>query len=341
MAPKRHHYLPQFYLRGFLNPNRDSLNVIKIDDGDIFRTKPLNVGCEADWNRVRNDSTTVEAHFAKIDGATSRVLRKIAEDEVLPTEIDDLGLLLYFAARISIHNPTIRNSLRTGLTNHLDHQARWWTSSSGIYYDGENQDKGKSIPYEDMKRFVDEGRFKINFEHGYFLTHESRFINEHVIPLFCKLHWSLLIAADSTENFVCSDRPAFMSAMFTRVSSQAEFAPGVMFTMPLNRRIYLYADSQGILPQQFYIHKKDRRHLSMLSVPWLNSRTIYGGQLHVYSGDLDWEIATASGENRRANSLIGKNIKDVVETWFQRWHDLDRALIDSALQTVQPQKANA
>ena len=71
----------------------------------------------------------------------------------------------------------------------------------------------------------------------------------------------------------------------------------------------------------------------MLSVPFLNSRTIYGAQRHIYAGDLNWEIGTASGEKRNANSLIGKKVKDVIDAWYNAYHDDDNSLKDTVLKT--------
>ena len=338
MPAKRHHFLPRFYLRGFLKHNRNQLTVIKMENGDFFKTDTKNVGLEADWNRVGDDRASVEEHLAKIDSATSQVLNKIAKDEVLPTETDDITLLFYFAARLSVHNPSLRDSLRKDKTNHLKHVGRWQTSSSGIYYQA-NKDKeiDKLVPYERMKRAVDnlvDGKYKIGFGHGYFFKHETKFIEQDLIPIFCNLHWSLLIAKDPTESFVCSDYPVFMNTGLTELPGETELIPSLAFSLPLNRRMCLYANSLGFLPEIYYMHKEDWAGNSMLSVPHLNSRTIYRTKRHVYAGDLNWEMATANGEKRDANSLINKKIKDVVDTWYKQYHFEDNSLKNLALDTV-------
>ena len=338
MPAKRHHYLPQFYLRGFLKHNRNHLTVIKIDDGDFFQTDTKNVGIETDWNRVGEDRSSIEEHFAKIDGATSHLLSKIDQDEALPTDVDDISLLFYFIARLSVHNPSIRNSLRKHTTNHLKHIGRWHTSSPGIYY-GANKEKDidKIVPYERMKKVVEnleDGKYKISFGHGYFLKHETKFIEEDMIPLFLKLNWSLLITNGQAESFVCSDRPIFMNTTFNQIPGETELIPGLTFSLPLNRRMCLYANSLDFLPEIYYIHKEDWVGNSTLSVPHLNSRTIYMTQRHIYAGDLNWEIATASGGKRNADSLIGKKIEDAINVWFNAYHFEDNSLKNLALDAV-------
>ena len=335
MPAKRHHYLPQFYLRGFLKHNRKQLTVLKIDDGDFFQTDTKNIGIETDWNRVCNDRSSIEEHFAKIDGATSQVIKKIAEDETLPTDIDDICLLYYFIARISVHNPSLRDRLKEAETNDFKDFARWKTSSPDIYYETvKDQNVDELVPYEPMKRFVEEGKYKINFDHGYFLKHESKFIEENLIPLFLQLNWSLLVTEDQAGIFVCSDRPVFMNTTFSQVPGKTELIPGLTFSLPLNRRMCLYADSLGFLPITHYIRKEDVLDNSSLSVPFLNSRTIYTAQRHIYAGDLNWEMATATGGKRNADSLVGKNVNDVIDAWYNAYHFEDNSLKNLALDTV-------
>ena len=338
MEPKRHHFLPQFYLRGFLDPDKGYINVLKVDDGNLFQTNPSNIGCEKDWNRIGDDRSSAEEHFAKIDGVTSEVLKKTFENEILPTEMDDMVLLIYFAGRLCVHNPSVRNGLRSAQTNYLKHLGRWRTSSPGVYYDTtKNQGLNRAVSYEQMRRFVediDEGKSKIVYDHGYFLGVEDRFIEENLLPLLCRLHWSLLIIEDYTESFVCSDRPVFLNTMFTQFPDETEFTPGFAFTLPLNRRMCLYADTLNIFPGVCYINKEDEHQNPLLSIPFLNTRTIYEAKRQIYAADLNWEITTISGEKRNANSLIGKNIKNVVNAWHKRYSRDDKSLRDLAFKTV-------
>ncbi len=335
MPAKRHHFLPQFYLRGFLKHNRSQLNVIKLDNGDFFKTDTKNIGCETDWNRVCDDRSTAEEYFAEIDGATSQILKKIVQRETLPTEEDDRVLLLYFVARLSVHNPIIRNVLRKFQTDIFNHLGRWWTSSPGVYYEKvESQDTDKLIPYEHMKRFVEEGAYEINFDHGYFLKHEAKFIQETLIPMLYNLNWSLVIAKDPTESLVCSDRPVFMNPTFSQLPGETEFIPDFSLTLPLNKQMCLYGDRLGILPEIYNVYKEKRADASMLSVPFLNSRTTYGAQRHIYAGDLNWEIGTATGGKRDANSLIGKKIRGVIDAWYNAYHSDHNFLKDLTLDTI-------
>ena len=51
---RNHHYIPQFYLRGFLNPSckKKQLYVIDKIKKQHFVTTPRNVGSQRDFNRM-------------------------------------------------------------------------------------------------------------------------------------------------------------------------------------------------------------------------------------------------------------------------------------------------
>lgn len=49
--PRRQHFVPQFYLRGFAG-EKDQLFVVDRPSKKTFRTAPKNVAAERDFNRV-------------------------------------------------------------------------------------------------------------------------------------------------------------------------------------------------------------------------------------------------------------------------------------------------
>ena len=98
-------------------------------------------------------------------------------------------------------------------------------------------------------------------------------------------------------------------------------------------RVYVKLRENGEITN-FLSYKEDWVGNSTLCVPYLNSRTIYRAQRHIYAGDLNWEIATATGGKRDANSLIGKTVKDVIDAWYNAYYFEDNSLKDLALKTV-------
>ena len=70
---RNNHYIPQFYLKGFLDPNlsKEQLCVIDKIEKRHFVTSPRNVGSQRDFNRVDipgKPIDTVEKSLSEIEG---------------------------------------------------------------------------------------------------------------------------------------------------------------------------------------------------------------------------------------------------------------------------------
>ena len=76
---RNHHYVPQFYLRGFLDPDlkKEQLNVIDKVGRRRFPANPRKIAVKCDFNRVNilgQPIDQVEKIFAEMDGEVARVL---------------------------------------------------------------------------------------------------------------------------------------------------------------------------------------------------------------------------------------------------------------------------
>jgi Protein of unknown function (DUF4238) len=73
MAKKRHHFIPQVYLREFCDPNDPGfLWMYKKEGGPIVRTQPVNVGVESNLYTVagldgESDTDSLENIFCKVE----------------------------------------------------------------------------------------------------------------------------------------------------------------------------------------------------------------------------------------------------------------------------------
>ena len=223
---RNHHYIPQFYLKGFLDPSlpKEQLHVIEKNERREFLTNPRNVGSQRDFNRVETPELPIDDAekrvFALIDSKAEKVLKYIADNGTLPTD-PKMDTLIYFVAVLAAHNPQIRN-IMINVETELHRQRMKSIVSSREMYESQLEQVSsvsKEVPYEVMKQFVEEGNFTIKYPHGYHLGHELEAIQKIVVPLFSRMQWSLLITEAGTSNFVCSDRPVFVS--YFRVTASA------------------------------------------------------------------------------------------------------------------------
>ncbi len=112
---RNHHYVPQFHVRGFLDPNLqgEGLHVIDKINKRHFVSTPRRVAWERDFNRVDipgQPIDEVEKLFSQIEGKVARVLKIIEKNAILPKGAD-LETLIYFVALLYRHNPQARNNI--------------------------------------------------------------------------------------------------------------------------------------------------------------------------------------------------------------------------------------
>ena len=211
---RNHHYIPQFYLRGFLDPNlkKKQLHVIDKIDRRHFVTTPRNVGSQNDFNQVNIPGQPIDAAeklFAEMDGEVDRVLKDIAENATLP-EGTDMDILIYFVALLYMHNPQIRNNIGNYETTVIKQVVKALLFRPERYESYRQQEKavGKELPeYETMKQFVDSEDYDIKYGPGHHLRYELESIDNVIFPLLRQRKWSLFIAEEGVSDFVCSDRP--------------------------------------------------------------------------------------------------------------------------------------
>ena len=294
---RNHHYIPQFYLKGFLDPSlpKEQLHVIDKTERRSFLTNPRNVGSKRDFNRAEIPELPADDAenriFGLIDREAAKALKYIADNRKLPTGTE-MRNLIYFVAVLAAHNPYIRDILISAEME-LHKQRMMSLIYSREVYESEMQQQrpsGPKVPYEVAKQFVEKECYtiKINFPYGYHMGHELKTIQEIVFPLFSRMQWSLLLAEAGRSNFVSSDRPAVLFEIIDpphqRHYSNTPTKPIVNdleLTMPLNLRMALYA-TFGDPPSIATASERD--------IAFINGRTIHAATRQIYCSHLDFKF---------------------------------------------------
>ncbi len=276
---RNHHYIPQSYLRGFLDLSlkKEQLHVIDKIERRHFVTSPRNVGSQRDFNRVEIPGMPIdelEKRFAQIDGEVARVLKYIVKNKILP-EDTDMGLLINFVASLLGRNPQIRSNMADATTEIIKQMVTSLVSSRAVVTE-----------YEDMKRFVEEDRYHINLR-GHHLKYESDAIRDVILPHLSQRKWSLLIAEEDTSDFVCSDHPALLVCTNPPDNPyHPDTCPGLgtrntELTMPLNHRMALAANFEN----RSYIGAVNERTVAVI-----NARTIHSPARWIYCSNLAFKF---------------------------------------------------
>lgn len=294
---RNHHYIPQCYLRGFLDPSlkKEQLHVIDKIDVKHFVTTPRNVGSQNDFNRVNipgNPIDVVEKLLAEMDGKVDQVLKYVIENETLPADVD-MKILIYFVALLYMHNPQIRSHLEDAETMVRKRFARVLLSRPELYeaYRLQQRTVGKELPkYEEMQQFVESEDYDIRYGHGHHLKYELESIDNVVLPLLSQRKWSLFMAEEGASDFVCSDRPVCLISIGDPPANPDHpyniGGPGLAennteLTMPLNRRMALFA----VLGGSSYSRTVDE-----MTIAHVNERTIRSAARQIYCSSLDFKF---------------------------------------------------
>ena len=112
--PRRHHYVPKFYLAGFTKYGTvdGELYVLDQRQRKQWKSTPLKTAHQRDFHAIEArpgaDPMVVEKSFADIEGKCSRVVANVIEQGKLPTG-EDHDILLNFVAMMAVRVPGIRN----------------------------------------------------------------------------------------------------------------------------------------------------------------------------------------------------------------------------------------
>ena len=292
---RNHHYISQFYLKGFLDPSRskEQLCVINKIERRHFVTHPRNVGSKRDFNRVDilgEPIDAVEKLLADIEAEVTRVLKHVEDKTALPGDTD-MDTLLYFVALLYGHNPQFRDNLSSSETMVIKQMLKAILSNPERYesYSQQEREAGKEVSeYEEVKRFVEEENFDIRYGHGHHLRYELQATDE-ILSLLRHRQWSLFIAEEGASDFVCSDRPV---ALITIKDSPQNpdhpyniGGPGLAqsdteMTIPLNRRMALFGSFE--IPS--YISTVDEKVIADV-----NDRTIRSATKQIYCSNLGFK----------------------------------------------------
>ncbi len=288
---RNHHYVPQFYLRGFSDPELQNEQLHVIDKGDRrhFVTTPRNIASQRDFNRINIQDYPVdeiEKQLAQIEGRAAMVLRSIAENATLPEEDTDMHYLINFVAILAANNPQIRNRL-IDRDRETSRQIIQSLVASRAVYESRLSDLGieDRIGYEAAKAFVESGRYTIGIEDpfGYYLSVVFYGLYKAVLPVIFTMHWSLVIAEEGETDFICSDLPAVLFRIVNtilpipnEVDSTGNITVSLELTMPLNPRMAIYATT---FPTEY-----------QMSPSYMNKRTIDVATRHIYCSNLDFKF---------------------------------------------------
>ncbi len=281
---RKHHYLPQAYLAAFTDTSQKDgqFNVLDIHSGRSFRTSPINVAAERDFNRIDIEGhppDAIEQALAPFEAQAVAAIRKVVETKEFPND-DDWNWILNLLGLIAVRNPQLREVFNHSHEQVIHRIGNLLVSDKSIWNhhikkareSGENIDD--NVSFEDVKQFVEEKKYQIEFSSGGNLSVEFHAFGK-LLPILGQRTWSVLVAPPDGPEFVCSDHPV---TLVWKSGRSGPVGYGVRETevfFPLGRHVGFYGVFET--PLKPVVQCKPGH------VATMNRRVTWNSERHVYS----------------------------------------------------------
>jgi hypothetical protein len=281
---RRHHYLPQSYLAAFTDTGlKDGqFSVLDVQTGHSFRTSPLNVGAERDFNRVDVEGhlpDAIENALAPFEGEAVDAIRRVIDGEIYPTG-SDWNLILNLLGLIAVRNPKLRGSFNRSHEQVLRRIGDLLVSDKKIWdHHAEKaratgEDISDRVSFEDVQRFIENGNYRIDFHPQGNLRIEFHAFDE-LLPLLGQRNWSVLVAPSDGPEFICSDHPVTLEWKDSRSAPVGFGFKETEVFFPLGRRVGIYGVFESPLPPV------ERCKPGLVAT--MNRRVAWNSERHIYS----------------------------------------------------------
>lgn len=220
MATKaNHHFIPQYYLRGFAEGIGRQARVFTFDSEThkAFTTLVRNVGSRRHFNRVEAegvDPNFIEDSFAEIEARFASDLSDVIASRSFPSH-GHFESVINIMANLSVRNPRLRGNMEKFHKEIAERIGHISVSSREIWESQIRQMKEKGIPvnddvtYEQAKSFHDRKQYEIVVDQTHLIGLELKMLDP-VIKYLSQRNWCFASAAAGSQ-FITSDDPVVLS----------------------------------------------------------------------------------------------------------------------------------
>ncbi len=310
---RRHHWVPQCYLKGFTKDRNKTSHLYVVDgfEKKSFLAPPSKVAVERDFNRVDIEGqhhNAVESAFSEFETLVSDALYRI-DAEVNFSNENDRVLVLNLIALLAVRNPRMREMMRSAKERQsevimdllLSSKERW---SSALQKAGQagfvNTDS--KVTFGEMRDFVDRGEYDIEVPTTEHVINELELFDE-ILPCLVARKWTLITANSSSGGFITCDHPVVLKWDGTQKReprSPPGFALlGTEVVFPLSRRLALSGMFNG--------EELTGMGTTELVVA-INGMTIANASRQVYASDANFGYFINAEQGARVGSDLVKDL---------------------------------
>jgi hypothetical protein len=311
--PRKHHYVPQFYLAGFTrNDSKDGdVYVLDKEKRTTWKSSPRGSAHKRDFHAIEpepgGDPMAVEKAIAQLEGQWSSVLAEVIRSKALPVG-ESFGDLMMFIAFMAVRVMRIRDVL----SDFIDRVSKaeiqlMLATKEGQHHFRETLAKvGQEMSDDEFEQLVSFGQseaYDVNFDKTWHVQEMIRMALT-LAPLLSLRKWCLWTADEAAPDLICSNSPVAptWAVQMPGPMSPAFGTPNTIVSVPLNRRIALLS----MIEEQLPALTLDRNGIAAV-----NSMTaMYANQLYSSEPDFVWTMADyrVGTADQLLNALGNKNV---------------------------------
>jgi hypothetical protein len=212
MNARHHHYLSQFYLKGFTKDG-SKLTVIDFKEKKKFETSPRNVGGIRDFNQIRVQGVNpniIESSFADFEVKVAESINNVTKS--LNFVGQDRNNILEFIALLAARSPEKRENGRQLIERIIEKilnlltatEERWKLHVEQMKTNGYKP--SENISYEGVKKICERKSYSIQVSREHHIKMEMVAIKA-ILPYLHARKWLIIQATKETGFFITSDNP--------------------------------------------------------------------------------------------------------------------------------------
>lgn len=309
--PRKHHYVPQFYLSGFTaEPGSSRLYVLDKEARRSYPSRINDAACERDFYIVEvedeGDPFAVEKFFSTIEASGAEALRFITEHRTVP-DGELYRKFIAFLAVMTIRGPGVIDMIEKPFAQIIKNVLWYATSSKEAFErfmaDGSAEERAEveGLTFKQARDFVRSDEYTVSMGQNFKLSLLFTML-EPAEPLLAERNWAVVAAADGAPDFICSDRP---STLCWTTPMPGPFGPalGMQNTtamFPLSRRLALLGLFERVTIPPV---------LNATAVGVINMYTAMYAKRFVYSGSDDFTVTMADGTPANRAQFVANSIR--------------------------------
>jgi Protein of unknown function (DUF4238) len=308
MTARRHHYVPQCYLNGFVaDREKPKLFVVDLETRSTFETAPANVAAERDFHAIDitgHAPDALENAFSDFETKLDQALKRIVAARSIFND-NDRALVFELMAIIAVKNPRLRENFSSVIAHTAkmimdlatSTPERWAAQVRAAKRDGFLA-ADVEMDYAEMRAFVESGEYEIETPTMEHLRVELPTV-EKVMPHIAGRKW-MLFRAPPGSTFITSDHP--ISLMWANPAERGRMQPPG-FGLTKTQVLFPLAQELAMIGA-FEMHDEERE-TDALQVAQINGSTFLHCKRQVYGRDGGFPYKlNHNAEIRRGNQLL-------------------------------------